>query len=100
MPNTALDRSTITRLTAAARKHICDGTHHMLQSGAWGNKRCKACRTALCNHYRFGLRGCMRTDKHDSLHVNHSAPNEAWTDAEGRYVMTQDDWVGMIDRNS
>jgi hypothetical protein len=54
---------------------------------------------ARCRHHRYSLRGCWLPKDHEGPHFNpHALDNETWTDSDGMFIKTQEDWSSLIDQ--
>jgi hypothetical protein len=50
-----------------------------------------------CHHFRFGLRGCTLTQGHTGPHTNGFSRDGAWwSDEDGMYVNTREDWSALV----
>lgn len=53
----------------------------------------------ICNHVRFGLRGCTRLRGHTTPHYNMWTGRDGatWNDEDGMFINSQEDWNKMVD---
>lgn len=49
-----------------------------------------------CPHHHRSLRGCNIKAGHQGPHYNVTDPEYTWSDADGTFVKTHQDWVGMV----